>query len=202
VPDCDQIATRELAECCPIPAAALAPGERPIAPCWARGLTWKDSPLSCGPGYQEAAGVRHADQFRAGIVQSRLGRAPVISLFIIVQVPNASDVRGGPIFLRLVDRLVLGRVKRSLYARASFLCRSNSVQPGTNKQSVAAIQLRNGTGVTVSGMCFSLGKSLPSLGHLNQKGLLPRINGCACVLQTPHSVSLAIFCDRHLLSPN
>jgi hypothetical protein len=32
VPDCDQIATRELTECCPIPAAALAPGERPIAP--------------------------------------------------------------------------------------------------------------------------------------------------------------------------
>ena len=69
------------------------------------------------------------------------------------------------------------------------------VQPGTNKQSVAAIQLRNGD-VTVSGMCLSLGKSLPSLGHLNQKDLLPRINGCACVLQTPNSVSLAIFCDR------
>ena len=68
-------------------------------------------------------------------------------------------------------------------------------------QSVAAIQLRSGTGVTVSGMCFSLGKSLPSLGHLNQKGLLPRVNGCACVLQTPYSVSLAIFCDRHLSSP-
>ena len=37
VPDCDQIATRELAECCPIPAAALAPGERPngalLGPC-------------------------------------------------------------------------------------------------------------------------------------------------------------------------
>ena len=64
------------------------------------------------------------------------------------------------------------------------------VQPGTNRQSVAAIQLRNG-GVTGSGMCLSLGKSLPSLGHLNQKGLLPRINGCACVLQAPHSVSLA-----------
>ena len=66
------------------------------------------------------------------------------------------------------------------------------VQPGTNRQSVAAIQLRNG-GVTGSGMCLSLGKSLPSLGHLNQKGLLPRINGRACVLQAPHSVSLAIF---------
>jgi hypothetical protein len=88
------------------------------------------------------------------------------------------------------------------YVRFAFLCRSNSVQPGTNKQSVAAIQLRNGTGVTVSGMCFSLGKSLPSLGHLNQKGLLPRVNGCACVLQTPHSVSLAIFCDRHFCIPN
>ena len=36
-------------------------------------------------------------------------------------------------------------------------------------------------------MCLSLGKSLPSLGHLNQKGLLTRINGCACVLQAPHS---------------
>src|SRR3984893_14170047 len=45
-------------------------------------------------------------------------------------------------------------------------------------------------------MCLSLGKSLPSLGHLNQKDLLPRINGCACVLQAPNSVSLAIFCDR------
>jgi hypothetical protein len=45
-------------------------------------------------------------------------------------------------------------------------------------------------------MCLSLGKSLPSLGHLNQKDLLLRINGCACVLQAPNSVSLAIFCDR------
>ena len=71
----------------------------------------------------------------------------------------------------------------------------------TNKQSVAAIQLRNGD-VTVSGMCLSLGKSLPSLGHLNQKDLLPRINGCACVLQTPNSVSLAIFCDRQFRPPN
>jgi hypothetical protein len=67
--------------------------------------------------------------------------------------------------------------------------------------SVAAIQLGRETGVTVSGMCFSLGKSLPSLGHLNQKGLLSMINGCACALQTPHSISLAIFCDRHLSSP-
>ena len=75
------------------------------------------------------------------------------------------------------------------------------MQSRTNKQSVAAIQLGNG-GVTVSGMCLSLGKSLPSLGHLNQKGLLPRINGCACVLQTPNSLSLAISCDRHLSSPN
>ena len=46
------------------------------------------------------------------------------------------------------------------------------VRPGTNRQSVAAIPLRNG-GVTGFGMCLSLGKSLPSLGHLNQKGLLP-----------------------------
>jgi hypothetical protein len=37
----------------------------------------------------------------------------------------------------------------------------------TTLMSVAAIQLGSGTGVTVSGMCFSLGKSLPSLGHLN-----------------------------------
>ena len=67
---------------------------------------------------------------------------------------------------------------------------------GINKQSVAAIQLSNG-GVIVSGMYLPLGNSLPGLGHLNQKGLLPRINGCACVLQTPNGVSLAIFCDRH-----
>jgi hypothetical protein len=46
-------------------------------------------------------------------------------------------------------------------------------------------------------MGLSLGKSLPSLGHLNQEGLLPRINGCACVLQAPDGVSLAIFCNRH-----
>jgi hypothetical protein len=50
-------------------------------------------------------------------------------------------------------------------------------------------------------MCLSLGKSLPSLRHFNQKGLEPRINGRASVLQTPHSVSLAIFSDRHLLFP-
>jgi hypothetical protein len=39
------------------------------------------------------------------------------------------------------------------------------------------------------------------LGHLNQKNLLPGINGYACVLQAPHSVSLAVFCNRHVLSP-
>jgi hypothetical protein len=82
-----------------------------------------------------------------------------------------------------------------------FLCRSYSVQPGINNQSIAAIQLGNGAGVTVSGMGLSLSKSLPSLGHLNQKSLLPRINGCASVLQAPHSVSLAVFCDRHASSP-
>ena len=85
-------------------------------------------------------------------------------------------------------------------------CRGREMQiawysQGLTDNQSAAIQLRNG-GVTGSGMCLSLGKSLPSLGHLNQKGILPRINGCACVLQTPHSVPLAIFCDRHLLSPN
>jgi hypothetical protein len=38
------------------------------------------------------------------------------------------------------------------------------------QKSVAAIQLRDGTHITVSGMCLSLGKSLPSLRHFNQKG--------------------------------
>jgi hypothetical protein len=51
-------------------------------------------------------------------------------------------------------------------------------------------------------MYLSLSKSLPSLGHFNQKSLQPGINGCACGLQTPHSVSLAIFCNRHLSFPN
>jgi hypothetical protein len=69
------------------------------------------------------------------------------------------------------------------------------------KQSIAAIYLRNRAGVTVSRVGLSLSKSLPSLRHLNQKGLLPRINGCARVLQAPHSVSLAVFCDRHISSP-
>ena len=77
----------------------------------------------------------------------------------------------------------------------------SSIGARTNKQSVAAIQLVDGTNVTVSGICLSLGKSLPSSGYLNQKGFVPRINGCACVLQTPHRVSLTIFCDRHLSSP-
>jgi hypothetical protein len=43
---------------------------------------------------------------------------------------------------------------------------------------------------------------LPSLRHLHQEGFEPRINGRASVLETPHSVSLAIFCDRHRLFPN
>jgi hypothetical protein len=46
----------------------------------------------------------------------------------------------------------------------------DSLLPGTNKQSIAAIQLRNRAGVTASGMGLSLSKSLPSLGHLNKKG--------------------------------
>jgi hypothetical protein len=49
-----------------------------------------------------------------------------------------------------------------------------------------------------SGMDLALGESLPSLCHLDQEGLLPRIDGHACVLQTTHSVSLAVSCNRHV----
>jgi hypothetical protein len=39
---------------------------------------------------------------------ARLGRAPVIGLFLMVQVLNASGVRGVAVFLRPVDRFVVG----------------------------------------------------------------------------------------------
>lgn len=42
----------------------------------------------------------------------------------------------------------------------------------TPLQLVAAIQLIIRTGVIVLGICFSLGKPLPSLGHFNEKALM------------------------------
>src|SRR5262245_2045295 len=53
-----------------------------------------------------------------------------------------------------------------------------------------------------SGVDLTLGDSLPSLSHLDQEGLLPRIDGHACVLQTTHSVSLAVSCNRHVSPPD
>ena len=70
----------------------------------------------------------------------------------------------------------------------------NSQSPRSNSE--------DGTGITVSGMRLSLGKSLPSLGHLNQKGLVAADQRSRVRLaDTAQRIAGNTLCDRHLSSP-
>jgi hypothetical protein len=85
---------------------------------------------------------------------------------------------------RRPEQLLLDPCRR-VYRRRRLVCRriyGRRFSTFPLQKSVAAIELRGETHITASGMCLSLGKSLPRLRHFNQKGLEPEDQRpCECL---------------------